>query len=135
MAVVSVRRTGGYGGAHDAVGDENEGDDREADLANIFSACATCPAKEVRTLYAACMRSSRGPVVPSFHPARKHTQHRTANWILALRRVAGVEAGTAVAGGSGDWEAGPPSTTSMLFRVAFEPSLECADIEPESPAR
>ena len=91
-------------GAHDAVGDENERDDREADLRQSskrlqrpFERWAEVEGFR-RTLYTVCMRPSRGPVVPSFHPARKYTQHRTANWILAMRREAGVEAGTAVAG-------------------------------------
>ena len=101
-----MRCSGYYGGTHDAVGDEDERNDCKANLTQsrkrCWHWCSSRGKESRRTLYTVCMRPSRGPVVPSFHPPRKHAQHRTANWILALRREAGVEAGTAVAGASRD---------------------------------
>ena len=35
------------------------------------------------TWYTSCTRGRRGPVLPSFHPARNKVQQRAMNWILA----------------------------------------------------
>ncbi len=60
--------------------------------------------------------------MPSLKPARKRVQQRVMNWILAFRRMAGVEADTAVRGMSvgSTLSISPSALLRTLFLSSFE---------------